>query len=387
MPLRKGIFASSRIDFASEQLTATFNGLTGLTSAPASSSHTFDITESNVVVGITTRGTQTLNSVTVGGTVLTKDIEQAKIGASDVRVALFHGAVTPGVGVPVVVTYAGIVNNMAVAVWSLNAPITYHSYTKAHLTTDIQTPAATPNSVLIGVAQSQIGTATGEWTGLVRDSVATYSFWTSVAHLENPAADTVSITTTLNNFATSLVGVYDLSSSPVFDSFNRADSTTGLGTADTGQEWSQVDTGTIGIIDNAAYRVSGYPTLGFINFGHVPMYVSAIYTQDTAWWPVIIACAAPDGSGGFTGGFSIQKDNGLSVKLSGYGSAYSFALGDKIGLKVSSASPSTVNVSLLINDIIKITWTGQPKPVGTWGGIDLGNVSSIRLDNFRIEAP
>ena len=154
--------------------------------------------------------------------------------------------------------------------------------------------------------------------------------------------------------------------SGVYDSFNRANSTTGLGTADTGQSWIPV-AGVLGITNNEAYLVSGN-AMSVINFGNVIMQVSATVSVFADYWPDIYACTDVNGAGGFIA----NKDN-AGMRLASYGGSYPIANGDTVTLRVASASETTVNVSLLINGATKITWAGRPRPSAsnTYAGYDI----------------
>ena len=171
--------------------------------------------------------------------------------------------------------------------------------------------------------------------------------------------------------------------SGVYDSFNRANSTTGLGTADTGQSWIPV-TGVLGITNNEAYLVSG-DAMSVINFGNVIMQVSAKVSVFSDYWPAIYACKDVNGAGGFV----LTTANG-TVKLSGYGGPCPVVNGDVISLRVASASETTVNVSLLINGATKITWAGRPRPsaTNTYAGFDIkAGRTTARVNAFTVEEP
>lgn len=168
----------------------------------------------------------------------------------------------------------------------------------------------------------------------------------------------------------------------VFDSFNRANSTTGLGTADTGQSWVPI-TGVLGITSNEAYLVSG-DALSIIGFGSVTMKVTAFVSVFTDYWPSIYACKDVSGAGGFE--VVTARD---TVKLTDYGGSFPVVNGDAISLLVASASETTVNVSLLINGVTKITRHGCPKPssANTYAGFDIkAGRTACRVSNFAVEA-
>ena len=171
--------------------------------------------------------------------------------------------------------------------------------------------------------------------------------------------------------------------SGVYDSFNRANSTTGLGTADTGHTWVPI-TGVLGITSSEAYLVSG-DALSIINFGSNTMQVSAKVSVFSDYWPAIYACKDVNGAGGF-----MLTTDRAAVKLSGYGGAYPVANGDTITIRVASASETTVDVSLLINGIRKVTWSGRPKPseANTYAGFDIkAGRTQTRVDEFIVEEP
>ena len=170
----------------------------------------------------------------------------------------------------------------------------------------------------------------------------------------------------------------------IVDSFDRPNSTTGLGRADSGHVWT-VSPGTVtGITNGTAQRISGL-TAAWTDFGQTMMHVSANFVATGAWWPNLKACMNADGSGGFT----VQKDAGNYIKI-GYGSAFYYSDGDKIGLRVFKANATQISVSLLINDVVKITsppgFFAVPAASQTFAGFALGNTGDARIDNFRVEA-
>jgi hypothetical protein len=84
-----------------------------------------------------------------------------------------------------------------------------------------------------------------------------------------------------NNASAVQTVTYTKSNAIVSDSFNRADSTSSLGVAETGQTWEAIS-GTWGIQSNAAYRVAGTNALVAINSGYADnIAISAKVTQNS----------------------------------------------------------------------------------------------------------
>ena len=190
----------------------------------------------------------------------------------------------------------------------------------------------------------------------------------------------------------------------ITDSFDRADSTTGLGTTDTGHTWQQVGTGVVGIIGGAAYRATSNAfavvdfgqadmmvshkmvTLGDFFAGHVARYVDAnnYYTLEGS------------GAGG-TGLMKVVRTvAGVPATVVGATIPGPVAAGDVVavsykeeggGTKIRTYKNGVQTGESLTVGGIPTSDTTAGRPMGTKAGLKPNNNANIRLDDFRIEVP
>jgi hypothetical protein len=181
----------------------------------------------------------------------------------------------------------------------------------------------------------------------------------------------------------------------VFDSFNRADSASTLGNADTGQAWSAV-VGTWGITSNRAYPVtaSGTGTAAIntgLNPAATPMQVSAyLHGFTTGNYPVLFL-------GGATGnnhqsGYRLYPDGSLTratlqdrTSSAVFTSGAALVSGDLFTLR-SVPNGANCDLTLLINGVSRATLTAAAL-TGTWCGIGTGNSpdTACRFEDFTVE--
>lgn len=316
-----------------------------------------------------------LTAITIAGHATTMAAEQG--GAANIAYATLDSSITTGDVTLVTSSAYGGTGTLAIY---YSVPVTKEAsgtqYNTNPLTTTIATAAG-------GFALATVGTRnvpTHTWTGIIKDRDVAQG---SIAMTETPESP-ITISDTLSGayqYPGLATASFRPALTPVVDTFNRADSIIGLGTSDSGHTWVPI-TGVLGITSSEAYLVSG-DALSIINFGSNTMQVSAKVSVFSDYWPAIYACKDVNGAGGFM----LTIDRG-GAKLSGYGGAYPIVNGDTISLRVASASETTVNVSLLINGISKITWSGQPKPseANTYAGFDIkAGRTQTRVNKFLTE--
>lgn len=180
----------------------------------------------------------------------------------------------------------------------------------------------------------------------------------------------------------------------VTDSFNRANSTTGLGSTDTGQPWVQLGTGIVGIDNNQAYAATNL-AFAVVDYGAPNMRASIKQAVPGDYFSGIHARTAADGSSGYridTGSGSGSVAKVWSKNTAGVDTlitnGYPITAGDTLTLSCKEVSGGT-EVKLIVNGATLQTAldTGPLRPMGTWAGIQPYNNGNIRLDDFRIEAP
>ena len=180
----------------------------------------------------------------------------------------------------------------------------------------------------------------------------------------------------------------------VTDSFNRANSTTGLGSTDTGQPWVQLGTGIVGIDNNQAYAATSF-AFAVVDYGSPNMRVSIKQAVPGDYFSGICARNAADGSSGYqidTGSGSGSTAKVWSKNTAGVDtpitSGYPITAGDTLTLSCKDVSGGT-EVKLIVNGatLQTVLVTDPLRPMGTWAGIRPYNNGNIRLDDFRIEAP
>ena len=181
----------------------------------------------------------------------------------------------------------------------------------------------------------------------------------------------------------------------ITDSFNRADSTSGLGQTDTGQTWEQTGTGIVGVIGGAAYRASSN-ALAVVDFGQADMWVThrvvvlgdyfaghlARYVDGDNHYSLDMSSA------GGTGNVKVSRViGGSSVAVSG-AVIPSVAPGDTIGVSYKEVAGGT-EIKMYKNGTLITTTTDNAavRPMGTKAGIKPYNNVNIRLDDFSIRVP
>lgn len=182
----------------------------------------------------------------------------------------------------------------------------------------------------------------------------------------------------------------------VYDTFTRADSSTAMGTAPTGQTWSSV-IGTWGISSNRAYPVTASGTgTAAINSGLNPsttaLQVSArIYGLGTSRYPVIFLGAASGAN--HQAAFRAYLDGDLTQvtlqdALTYWASVTGLTLvgGEMFTLR-SVPNGANCDLTLFINGVSLATLT-RPARTGTWCGIGTGNTpdTACSFDDFTVEA-
>lgn len=379
--LRKGVFASSYASLPGTSLPVFIEKRENLPSPSAST-----LTVSDLALG--PAQTRTVfavwsNAISYGNPLTAVTIANHATtllqlnGVVAIAYVTLDGSVTAGAVTLTTSSNYGGTGSLAVY---YSVPVAKEASGTYYNTNPLTTTIATTAGGFAIAAVGTRGVPTHNWSGVVKDRDVAQG---SIAMAETPESPiTISDTLSGTYQYPGLAAVsFRPAIAPVVDTFNRAASTTGLGTADSGHTWVPI-TGVLGITNNEAYLVSG-DALSIVNFGSNTMQVSAKVSVFSDYWPAIYACKDVNGAGGFM----LTTDRG-GVKLSGYGGAYPVANGDTITIRVASASETTVNVSLLINGISMITWSGQPKPpaANTYAGFDIKAGRTLtRVDKFIVE--
>lgn len=182
----------------------------------------------------------------------------------------------------------------------------------------------------------------------------------------------------------------------IFDSFTRANSTTGLGVTDTGHTWVQVGTGVVGVISNMAYRATSNAT-AVVDFGQADMHVShrvavpgdyfaghrARYVDSANFY------ALETSSVGGTGQAKVMRTiAGTSGAVGGVTVVPSVAAGDVLGTSYKEVAGGT-EIKVYKNGVLLGTMLDSTtgRPMGTKAGISPFNNSAIRIDDFTVEVP
>ena len=175
----------------------------------------------------------------------------------------------------------------------------------------------------------------------------------------------------------------------VSDDFNRADSSTGLGTATTGQLWVN-SSGIIGIVSNEAKKISGTGLVSLIEVGQRDMYVSVLTVGDTNGGHGLYArytdadnyYAIDTGSDGL-GPKLIGRMGGVDVNVR---VQRKLVMGDRFGIRVKDRTGGGAVVELLVNNMVVDTWDHADSTiVGTKAGIRLNTgYANLRYDNFTV---
>lgn len=177
----------------------------------------------------------------------------------------------------------------------------------------------------------------------------------------------------------------------VADSFDRANSTSTLGNADTGQTW-EVPTGTAGIESNTA-RAYANLTDAVIDYGQRDMRVEATCTTNGALYLRLFA--RYEDSNNHFAIFNVGNASARPYCIHGgtesaLAPPFSMSSGDTLTLECYDDG-SDVIVNVLVNDTpvwSNITVSYVDNPAGTRGGMRLGATSqTARWDDFSIGAP
>lgn len=172
----------------------------------------------------------------------------------------------------------------------------------------------------------------------------------------------------------------------VSDTFDRPDSTTSLGTADTGQVWAALD-GTWGIETNRAYTPGG----GLDRQAVVESGASDVTVEVTV--PVVTTGAgvvgrSVDGSNYWLWTWEAGVPRMALYKRVGGGhtlvGSYSLAAlpdGSRLGLRMTGTT-----VVGLLDGMDVLTVTDSAHQTATRHGMRVYNSDITRLDNFRVEA-
>lgn len=196
-------------------------------------------------------------------------------------------------------------------------------------------------------------------------------------------------TTTTTAAGTTTTTTTSAGATTITDSFNRADSTTGLGTTDTGQTW-EAASGVAGISSNQMYRVSG-TALALVDFGQADMQVSVKLATISDFYRV--TARAVDASNNYN-----IESSGTTVKLfrmqtgtntSAGGGTVSVAVGDVIGIRTVT-NGANVDLYIVKNGTVAIgpvSQSGAQVINGTKAGVGGLGASAFRLDDFSVTAP
>lgn len=184
-----------------------------------------------------------------------------------------------------------------------------------------------------------------------------------------------------------LSGIFGGAAAPagpiVSDTFDRADSTTSLGSADTGQAWTALS-GTWGISTNAAYLPgSASPAVAVIDSGKadliaieakIPAFGSAtrIVARVSAANTHILA----QGEGT---AYVLYKINAGTYTALGTGSAVAPAAGDVMRLELRGDE-----IKMLVNGVVIYTATEALNQTVTSHGISGVTADGKRWDNFKV---
>ena len=181
----------------------------------------------------------------------------------------------------------------------------------------------------------------------------------------------------------------------ITDSFNRADSTSGLGQTDTGQTWEQIGTGIVGIIGGAAYRASSNAA-AVVDFGQADMWVTHKVVVPGDYFAGHLAryvdannnYSLETSSAGGTGNVKVTRTAGGTQKAVDGAVIPSIAPGDTIGVSYKEVAGGT-EIKMYKNGTLTMTATDNTagRPMGTKAGIKPYNNVNIRLDDFSIQAP
>lgn len=175
--------------------------------------------------------------------------------------------------------------------------------------------------------------------------------------------------------------------STITDSFNRADSTSSVGTTDTGQAWSTLS-GTCGISSNEFYAsaVTGAQACAVIDSGITDVRVKVTPTVFSSNRYIGVVGRCVDDSNYYlaqadTASSSLYKKvAGAFTQLGGFGAAA--VAGDVLELRCVGTT-----ISLYLNGSSLISVTDSSLTTGTKCGIRIGSSATVpRCDTFAVEA-
>jgi len=256
------------------------------------------------------------------------------------------------------------------------------------------TVATTPGSTVLAFAAHF--PAAGVWTSGVseigRQTIGSFDY--TLASAIGTGADLTATTSTAGVGVTMVMLSYREvpAGELITDSFDRASSTSTLRACDTGQVWQQWGTGRAVLTNNQAYRGTSNAT-AMVDFGQSDMYVSHKVAVTGSYFAGPCARMVD-----LLNGYNIDtQSNGLGIRIyrdtTALGSVplggilATFVVGDRIGLRAKEEVGGT-RLTAYKNDIEVGSWldTEPTRPFGTFAGINPYNNTSIRLDDFRVDA-
>lgn len=175
------------------------------------------------------------------------------------------------------------------------------------------------------------------------------------------------------------------------DSFNRANSTTSIGTADTYQAWSNL-IGTLGINGNRAYVVgAAADNIAVLNAGVADCEVQVTFAQWASLQRLAFRVTSLPVTAYKWEGFVVQAETGIGYRLFRYqaggftqlGSTYSTTPANGDVVKVVTAGTS---ISVYLNGALIITATSSFNQTATLHGLDQQGGSSAQWDAFSVRA-
>lgn len=186
---------------------------------------------------------------------------------------------------------------------------------------------------------------------------------------------------------TDFTGKYD---PEIVDAFDRADSTTTLGNADTGETWAYFRTGAgrVGISGNRAYcaTVDAWANVAYLDAGEVDVHVKCSLTHNDASGPVFVVCRFDHATfNGYIvlpiGGTSLilgRLDGGVMTPID----TVTMTLPDRLDLLFTSVD-DVLKVYLDGNEVMSAT---DATHSGTEVGFNL-NLSGTYVDDFSAGKP
>jgi hypothetical protein len=171
----------------------------------------------------------------------------------------------------------------------------------------------------------------------------------------------------------------------VSDSFNRADSATTLGNAETGQTWSYSNSvsNPWGISSNQAYLVSGTNAFAFVDSGKADVEISATFpVSPTSSTVHNIIARYTD-----TNNHYMFQNNGSNIlfykRVSGTYTQLGTVANTPQANDVMKVSLIGSTITLFINGVQKAQWTDSTYTTQTKHGLQAGT-NACRFDDFKI---